>query len=91
MLWELAQRRLLEQRQDGSKHSLVIYIDDNSRKESFCLGISTAAHMYRNEINPLCVKIILPLQQKQINKTQAWIFALYQVTARNQVKSDILN
>jgi len=39
LLWELALRRLLEQRQGGSKHALAIYIDDNSRKESFWLGI----------------------------------------------------
>lgn len=78
MLWELTLSRLLEQRQGRSKHSLVIYIDDNSRKESSWLGISTAAHAYRNEINPLHIKIILLLQQ---NKTRTHLrFLHYQVT-----------
>lgn len=89
MLWELTLRKLLEERLGGSKRSLVIYIDDNSRKESFWLGISTAAHAYRNKINPLHIKIILLLQQNK-SKTQH-IFSHYQVTAQNQVKSVILN
>lgn len=65
MLWELTLWRLLKERQGGSKQSLVIYTDDNSRKESFWLGISTAAHAYRNKINPLHIKIILLLQQNK--------------------------
>lgn len=79
LLWELTLGRLLEQRQNGSKHSLVIYIDDNSRKESFWLGISTAAHAHRNEISPLHIKIIHLLQR---NKTRTQHRFLHcQVTA----------
>lgn len=89
MLWELTLWRLLKERQGGSKHSLVIYIDDNSRKESFWLGISTAAHAYRNKINSLHIKIILLLQQNK-SRTQHR-FSHYQVTAQNQVKPAILN
>lgn len=79
MLWELTLWRLLKERQGGSKQSLVIYTDDNSRKESFWLGISTAAHAYRNKINPLHIKIILLLQQNK-RRTQRR-FSHYQMTA----------
>lgn len=89
MLWELTLWRLFKERQGGSKHSLVIYIDDNSRKEYFWLGISTAAHAYRNKINPLHIKIILLLQQNKSRTLHR--FSHYQVAAQNQVKSAILS